>query len=173
MRCTALHLQHTASCPIPPSLGPRPASPAHAHEVWREADGDLLPSSLRQALLDLRHVSVLADAVRVDALRNLNIQVGLLGAAPCTTHTCTAHGSSSPHMKISLGTSRRLWTTPHPRTPSRGRCCWGDAASLTCVRCAALPVYALCNLQRPRHEALSTGRAQAAQQSCAHLTLRR
>lgn len=51
------------------------SSPAHAHEVWGEADCDLLPSSLGQALLNFRHVPVLADTVRVDALGNLNIQV--------------------------------------------------------------------------------------------------
>ena len=62
-------------------------SPADRHEVWCEADGDLLPCCLRQPLLNLWHVPVLGDTVGVDAFGYLTVQVGLLGTAASTTHT--------------------------------------------------------------------------------------
>mmetsp|Transcript_43473 Transcript_43473/g.130416 ORF Transcript_43473/g.130416 Transcript_43473/m.130416 type:complete len:299 (-) Transcript_43473:116-1012(-) len=58
----------------------------HVDEVRREGDLHWLAGRLAQALLNLRHVAVLADAVAIDALCNLAVQVGLLGGASGARH---------------------------------------------------------------------------------------
>lgn len=64
--------------------------PAHVDKVWCEGNSHVLTSSLAQALLNLGHVAVLSNAVAVDALSDLTVEVGLLGSPASSRDTCSA-----------------------------------------------------------------------------------
>ncbi len=90
-----------------------PCPPGHRHEVWCEADAHVLAGCLSQPLLNLGHVPVPRDAVGIDALCNLGVQVGLLGAASRAADTCSAHTCMSLFSHVA--------SYMHPATRS---CCW-------------------------------------------------
>src|SRR6188474_2895949 len=64
----------------------RQDAPIHWYQMGRERDDHLPPRGERELLVELCHVPVMTNAVRVKALRNFRKEHGLLGGAPCSSH---------------------------------------------------------------------------------------
>src|SRR5690242_8625183 len=64
----------------------RQDAPVHRHQMRRERYDDLPPGGDRKLLIELGHVPMMANAIGVEARRNLGKEHGLFGGAPCSGH---------------------------------------------------------------------------------------